>query len=192
MSKENILFSSWLFFLVLSTVLMQGCKASSDMATNGKLSVEINKFDPLYRATKEIEGTIKVGISYNDLHALVQKLSIEIEIARDRVTTEEEFNILNYYIEIFNCYQDSLTLWHAIIQYQLDGGGIPRQNVAIKPMLDPLVKKYGIKTEIVQMDGQHKGYYYYYIKQEESQRPWSKAREIMSKVTKSLYAHKKQ
>ena len=112
--------------------------------------VLINKirFDLTYRVAKEIEGAIKIGVAYKDFAKLVRKFSTEVKIAKDKIVTEEEQELLTQYENALSCYEDSLTLWKAIIYHHVDNSW--RTQPADEDLLrslKPMLSKYGIEIQ---------------------------------------------
>ena len=106
-----------------------------------------NKFKGIYSITKKIKGTIKIGIDHADLYKLIQEMSSEIEQVRDIADTNNEKEILYLYESSLKCYYDSLTLWQAIIEHNLNDKSkiLPIKNKMIMDSLEPILDKYKIE-----------------------------------------------
>ena len=126
--------------LILLSFTLASCNNLSQINQTNKA-----KFTSVYRAAKEIEGAAKVGVSYNDLTRLTQEFSSEIAIVKDKVSKDEDRNILAMYEAALECYEDSLTLWNKIIEYKLNEGG--EGAPAIIDTLRPLLIKYDIQLQ---------------------------------------------
>ncbi len=46
-------------------------------------------FEPLYRATRALEGSVMVGVNYADMGQELQRLAAEVLIAKDRAASPE-------------------------------------------------------------------------------------------------------
>jgi len=68
-------------------------------------------FENPYIAAKAIEGSARVGVSRDSFGELLQKLSTEIEVARDSVRTEKEKQVIRLYDEVMETYRDSMKVW---------------------------------------------------------------------------------
>jgi tetratricopeptide (TPR) repeat protein len=102
-------------------------------------------FDSVYHATKEIEGACKVGVNYADFPKVLRNFSSEIQIARDKVNTNDEKDLLMLYEKVLDCYQDSLTLWDSII-------GLTIGKSEVLKSIMPILTRYNI---IVEYDAEH-------------------------------------
>lgn len=102
--------------------------------------IDKKKFDSVYHATKEIEGACKVGVSYADFPKVLRNFSSEVQITRDKVTTNDEKDLLMLYEKVLDCYQDSLTLWNPIIGQTIGKGEV------LKSIM-PILTKYNIIVE---------------------------------------------
>ena len=159
----------------ISKIVIDKPKTEPKIIKKPEILIDKTKFDSIYRVTMEIRGTIKVGVSYNDLFKLIQKLSAEIEIARGRVSTYEKQELLKLYEGVLACYEDSLTLWEAIIKYSLDYGGgiIPIENKMIIPLLEPIFNRYNIEKE--RYKHVHSKGYSYMVSKSAVQKIWNEA-----------------
>lgn len=105
-----------------------------------------NKFENVNRATKSIEGAIKVGVNYQKFSELLQNMATEIAITKDQIKTEEEKGLLNNYDSILEIYQESALVWQnkiGCVAYDW----IPVGQIYVEANLEPIVSKYNLTTE---------------------------------------------
>src|SRR4051794_15305078 len=81
------------------------------LAATGCGGVDRAKLEPCYRAAKEIEGAVGVGLTYSKLGELVQRLNTEVGIARDAHPNAAEAKAIDLYAGAVDIYADSLALW---------------------------------------------------------------------------------
>jgi len=98
-------------FLILNI----GCSPERNSKDKAKVEsapqINQSKFEAVNRAAKAIEGSIAVGINYRNFQASLQALATEILIAKDKMKSQEEKDMLGNYSEVLSMYKDSLTLW---------------------------------------------------------------------------------
>lgn len=111
--------------------------------------IDEEKFESCYRAAKEIQGAIAVGVNYMKFSELLQKLSTETQILKDVKKTEKEKAIAGQYDTLLVVYKDSFELWQLKNglgqgQYYVDCG----YENNILPVCQRLQKKYGIALAV--------------------------------------------
>lgn len=108
--------------------------------------IDKNKFENVNRATKSIEGAIKVGVNYQKFSELVQNMSTEIAIAKDKIKTDEEKGLLERYDSILESYHESGVVWQNKIECS-PYDWIPTGQIYVEGDLEPIISKYNFKTE---------------------------------------------
>jgi hypothetical protein len=73
--------------------------------------VDPDTFNVLYRVSKEIEGAQETGLTRGDFAKLLQRFATELSIAKDRVKTDSEKQVLQLYSEALSIWKDSDSLW---------------------------------------------------------------------------------
>jgi hypothetical protein len=81
------------------------------LAAVGCREIHTEKFEGVHRAAKTLETSIALGVTNPKLRELVQGLSAEISIVRDKVNTERERALVEEYEQASAVYLDSLQLW---------------------------------------------------------------------------------
>ena len=156
-------------FLIVLSLLACSCGMASDI--NGI------EFDSVYRVTKKIDGATNVGINYADFSELIQDFSAVIEIAKDKVSTEKEQQLLLRYEGALECYVDSLTLWRMIIRYDIDNPykmeGSPGKEIL--ELVTPILNKYNIEPEREVFESYGESVQVYIVPKLAVQKIWLKA-----------------
>ncbi len=122
--------------------------ACSSLSLCCSTRIDMKKFESVHRAGRSIEAGTRVGINQVKFEELVQNLAGEIAIARDKLESEEEKEILEIYSATLFIYQDSLALWRAKTKYataieRLGGTG----RILIGSEVSSIVAKYQLQTE---------------------------------------------
>jgi len=73
--------------------------------------VDKQKFEPLYRAGKNIEGAVAVGVNLLKYRELLQGFATEVSIANDKVANDAERALLKNYEEALVAYKDAGAVW---------------------------------------------------------------------------------
>jgi hypothetical protein len=68
-------------------------------------------FEPVYRASKAIQGATNPGVTYPKFGELLQGLSTEIAIAKDHQLNEVDRKLIARYEEALATYKFSAELW---------------------------------------------------------------------------------
>jgi hypothetical protein len=106
------------------------------------MKIDRQKFEPLYRAAKDMESAQVVGITYQRFGDLLQNFGREVLIARDIAVTEEEKKLVQLYTESLGTLTDCFTLWTSEIQ-QSPAFGLALRNFG--GALDPIIHKYNLR-----------------------------------------------
>jgi hypothetical protein len=101
------------------------------------------KFEPLYRAGKAIEGATSVGVSYLKLGELLQGLATEVLVYKDRTNGEEEELLVALHAKALQIYKDSLVVWKP----KIDTGETLAPNVYGGREVSLLVDQYNLDAE---------------------------------------------
>ena len=78
------------------------------------------KFEGLYRAAKTIQVSTSVGVNYLEFGKLLRNYATELSIANDRITSEGERELWNYFNKSYEMYEQSHFLWKDKIEYSKD------------------------------------------------------------------------
>lgn len=91
----------------------------------------VGKLEPVYRSAKTIQGATSVGVNFAKYGELLQASATEINVANDKLSTDEERRVANLFKAAFQAYQDAGTCWQrqlreASQEYDkyLYGGGV--------------------------------------------------------------------
>ena len=68
-------------------------------------------FDSVHRSAKALEGASQVGLDQGKFRELLQGLSTELAIVKDKLRTEPDHKVFNVYESVFMIYHDSLSVW---------------------------------------------------------------------------------
>jgi len=157
-------------------------------------ALDKSKFEGVYHAAKTIEGATSIGVNYQKFIEVLQNLSTEISIVKDRVANEKEVELLIIYNIAQLRYQLSLALWKTKIQ---DSGSLYERLGYIcigkseKHAIE-LNKEYNIP--ISQFEGSRETLdprFDMYIPENSIQLIWTKAREDIEKAEAILKGNKK-
>ncbi len=87
--------------ILLATIALAGCSSKVDQS----------KFENLYRAGKNVEGALDVGVNLLRYRELVQSFSTEVSIANDRAGGSSERELVKTYNTALAAFKDAETLW---------------------------------------------------------------------------------
>ncbi len=96
----------------------------------------------LYRATRAIEGSISVGVTYSDFSGLLQVLGKELLLAEDNIrfnpAVDRRFApVINQYRLVLDMYRDSERMWGFEIHKEADD-----------PAIAEIAKRYGLAEAV--------------------------------------------
>jgi len=83
------------------TIVGPGCNRRPDK----------ERYEPLYRAGKQMHEAVSVGVTLPRYRELLQALATEIEIANDKARTQVEKNLVVGYRDALQTYQNAETAW---------------------------------------------------------------------------------
>src|SRR5688572_29723901 len=90
----------------LANLGLQGCsRTASDEA------LRTERFGPLHRAARSIDGAIAVGVSYVRFGELLQVFATELLLATDRAANDADRALVAAYSEALDAYKDSAAVW---------------------------------------------------------------------------------
>jgi hypothetical protein len=93
-----------------------GCSKPLDPPAAAPPTITQPTFEPVYRASKAIQGATGPGVTYAKFGELLQGLSTEISIARDHQMNDLDKKLLTLYEESLAAYKFSATLWQMKIE----------------------------------------------------------------------------
>lgn len=168
-------------------VLTIGCSKPLDPPP-APLTITQRIFEPVYRASKALQGATTSGVTMIQFSQLMQALSTEIAIAKDQQMNELDKKLIALYDEAFGAYQFSSALWSAKIEASSDtwGGEIPVGiNGKVDPALEAGLKRFGVDPQPRTM--RYTGTKYHAVPAESVQVAWAKADESLAKATEMYY-----
>ena len=68
-------------------------------------------FEPVYRVATELRSAQEVGMNRRRFGELLEKLSTELSLARDRAETPREQRLIQGYAEVLQIYKDAAAIW---------------------------------------------------------------------------------
>lgn len=72
---------------------------------------EMTRFEALYRSGKKIQGAATSGVSLIRLNALLEELSAEVSIGKDRAATDKERELVAAFGEAYDAYAANREIW---------------------------------------------------------------------------------
>lgn len=126
MNKKQLIFA-WVIGIILV-----GCSG-----------INKKEFQNLYLSAKAIQGATSIGVDYQKFGELLQNLSTEVSIVKDKAKNKKEDKILGIYIEALLIYKDSATLW----EQKIHGAGydfIPPGRIFVEKIMEPIIERYKI------------------------------------------------
>lgn len=160
-----------------------GCSKPLDPPA-ATLTITQRIFEPVYRASKALQGATAPGVTYGKFGELLQNFATEIAIARDQQMNELDKKLIGLYVEVFDAYNFSSNLWKKQIERHEDYwmGYIP-VGAEVSP---ELATKYGLVIESVKM--KYGGQKFDGVNGDGAiQTVWHKANEINARATEMYY-----
>lgn len=179
-------------------VLLAGCRRSEPVPVDAPLApaqrIDAPKFEGTYRAFKELEGALGVGVMEGQFLSLLQKIGAEVSILNDRVSTDAERNLAKRYGDALSEYQDSAYLWQKLTNWGMGRSGELQAILTLRGQiydqrLAELVRKYGLASEPHRMP--YSGVRWTAIPSSERQKIWSHAWEV-SREANQIYLRSKE
>jgi hypothetical protein len=103
--------------------------------------VDQEKFDPLYRAGKAIEGATSVGVNLIRYRELLGTLAAEVSVGQDKAGSHAERDMVKAYAEALAAYKDAEIVWTQKIEQR------QRPLPASSPELERIVGSYAIQGQ---------------------------------------------
>jgi len=130
--KRNIL------FVILSLPIFCFACTSHDF--------DKKKFENVDHSAHAVRDSVKAGANLQQFRDLLQKLSAEISVLKDRVKSERERELLKDYSNLLAIYRDGFTLWKYKTEFT-QYGFVPKSLIYVGQDVEPIVEKYRLKTE---------------------------------------------
>jgi hypothetical protein len=115
----------------------RGAEDASSKFSTQKPSVNPAIIAETYRAGKNLEAALGLGVNQPKFADLVSAFAVAISVATDEVKTDSERRVLALYQEALQICQDALTMWQYKIEEGVEGPlfahkGDPRLPILIK------------------------------------------------------------
>lgn len=95
------------------TIGQQGAitPAAKRQADEVKSTIRTEIFEPVYRVAMELKSGQELGMNRAKFGELIQRLSTEVAIAKDKAESAEEQKIADGYSQVLDIYKDAAALW---------------------------------------------------------------------------------
>jgi hypothetical protein len=94
------------FCVIFTSVCFWGCNVVN------KNKVDVGKFEPLVRAASKVKASANVGMDFRQFGQYIQEYATEVEIIKNKVSSDKEKEILNYFSNALEIYNDSKIIWN--------------------------------------------------------------------------------
>lgn len=152
-----------------------------------QLTITQRIFEPVYRASKTLQGATNAGVNMLKFSELMQAFATEIAIAKDQQMNELDKQLIGLYDEAFGALQFSAVLWKAKNEAHQEwwNGEIPVGfGAKMSPEYAPGIAKYELRP----IDRKHaSGVKYRALPGDSIQLMWAKAGETLAKATEVYY-----
>ena len=132
-NKTNI------FALLLMIVFMT-------VACSSEQEINRAKFKKLDQAAQEIKTSLNEKTSYRHFGELLQNLSAEIAVVKNKRLSKKEIELLNAYSVLLGVYQDGYILWKYKLEFA-PFGIVPEGRIYVSQDVEPIAFKYNLPTE---------------------------------------------
>jgi hypothetical protein len=184
--------------VLLSAAALPGCSKPLDPPPAPPPTITQATFEPVYRASKAIQGATGPGVTYAKFGELLQGLSTEIAIAKDRQRNDLDNRLLALYEEALTAYKFSAALWKLKIDAHDDlwKGEIPvgfyKKGAFVMAAETPSseLAKYGLTP--VARKVPYTGAKYQALPAEAIQIVWAKADGTLKEATDLYYGRQQQ
>jgi hypothetical protein len=105
-SKKILLYAITGLCVIFSSVCFWGCQVVN------KNKVDVAKFDALVRAASKVKASANVGMDFGQFVQYIQEYATEVEIIKNKVVSDKEKEILNYFSNALEIYNDSKIIWN--------------------------------------------------------------------------------
>ena len=110
---------------LLAVASFVGRSASLDPRAATPSTITQATFEPVYRASKVIQGATGPGLTYAEFGELLQALSAEIMIAKDHPMNDLDRKLIALYEEALTTYKFSETLWKTTLAVHDESTALP-------------------------------------------------------------------
>jgi hypothetical protein len=146
--------------------------------------IDVAKFDPLVRAASKVKASTGVGLTFIQFGQYLQEYATEVMIIKDKVGNDKEKEILDYFSNALEIYNDSKAIWNAknndpVSSKILYEYGIASANIEITDEISPIVQKYNLTVKELSFD-------YKTISETSIQELWGTAGRLIDTATSSL------
>jgi hypothetical protein len=125
-----------LLLTILALTFANACSKPKGLSS----AVNQLKIETLYRASKKIEASTTVSVTFAEFRNLVQALATEISIAKDGAVSSEEKRLVSLFDEAREAYSGSLSIWNVSIEQSAEFSS--RQMIECKDEILNTVTKY--------------------------------------------------
>jgi hypothetical protein len=108
------------------------------VACNGDKAIDQSQFEPVYRASANLEQAIDTRVNLPEFDHLVREFGTETKVARTRVKSDTEDRLVTQYESALTTLQDALVLWRQSRQSEVD------EQELVRTLLD----KYNAKSHM--------------------------------------------
>jgi len=188
MSKKNaILLLGLIFFISLVTFLLTKSNTSTIYRAIFNQGIDVAKFDPLLRAASKVKASTGVGLTFIQFGQYLQEYATEVMIIKGKVENAKEKEILDYFSNALEIYNDSKTIWNAKnndrLSTALAADGVSTPNIEITDELSPIVQKYNLT---VKEHAEGTSHAWKTISETSMQKLWGAAGRLIDTATSSL------
>ena len=140
----------------VSPRLLKNLNDRIDAELSSSLRIDKEKFMPVYNLAKELErtDTVMFGNYYGTL-SIVDALSSQIDVAKDKVSTDDERKLLVLYQSAVECYQDGMALWRIANEYKYEEDN----HLSYKPTAEDKLRYLDVmektKDDILRLSSKH-------------------------------------
>jgi len=120
LSKEYFLYAITSLFVIFSLLCFGGCQKPKDDSLPpsqieqvvNRNKVDVAKFDAVVRAASKVKASANVGMNIEQFGQYIQEYATEVEIIKNKLVSDKEKEILNYYSNALEIYNDSKLVWN--------------------------------------------------------------------------------
>lgn len=74
--------------------------------------VDVSKFDRLVHTASKVKASTNVGMNFGQFGQYIQEYATEVEVIKSRTLNSKEKEILNYFSNALDIYNDSKIIWN--------------------------------------------------------------------------------
>jgi len=137
-----------IFFALLLIIFVGGACAPEPV-------IHKKKFAGVNLTAHTVKTAVNGAASYQEVNALLQRLSAELMTLEDKDSTPREKDLLRHYAELLAIYQDGLLLWKYKLEFT-PFAFVPKGRIYVRQDVEPIVSKYQLATQshVYQQTGQ--------------------------------------